>query len=960
MLIRAFTCCLAISLTTSIAGCGSGEEGAGAGPGKQGAPRASWPAVERPAYSQVDFATLQARMQAHLDDGAEEVRRLRQEARPSAPYAIPAGEDALTAASVNAEYFDHRQAELKTYLEHTEDVGPAREAGERFLFEYLRVATGHPDALPYDDMRNLGDDALQLGSADPLVRAHAARAWMQSDENQRAYSTLMEVEPAVTRAPYSPLIACLVRYWLLDLAERTNDGGDVIVRRSYDAIDATVHYFQMLAGHPNQRIVHWPVSRVLQELGHEFHEDFFAACLEAEPIPWWHVHMLAGTYYRELAWKHRGGGFAPSVTKDGWRKFEEYLQLAAAHYMRAWQMHPEHPEAAAMLIHVSMAGGDPEWSPRDWFQQAVTSQFDYLPAYEALGWSLTPRWGGSHRQMLAFARECIETDRWDTRVPLQSISELRRIHRELGSDQPFGQLPEVVELATAVADGLQRARQAHGRIPADTPEAWASAAGLLVQARLYDAARAVFEDQRDQLHQRDLDWLRMKLTNARGLTYAMTGPAQEPAAVLHRLLTAPPEHEPDAAEVAAAREQLAEARRMDTQPQSQPFYDDVDSVVRQLDAFHAGEWVDLKFDENLSGWYVMAEEVEVVNENEIRLASTPSRLGVQLCPLAGFRAPLVVEAEVGIWPDRTAGQAFGVMYGSPDRRSLYASSALRAVLFGPQSAMAHVFDSSDENKYSGGGWPLPSGPVHRLRVKVWKGEVHLYADRKPLLRLLDVTDWSSNLITFGEPLPAQQVNAFQIRNVRVHRLDDVKVPARGELDRWPDFYGRQQEIDPEDPEPYVYLGIERYERKDYKQALVLLKEARVRNPHILELDFYTGATLMALRDYHEAIQFYERAMSLAPDDARPRVHLAWILSMSPDESLRNGRRAVQLAERACELQHYEDWESLYSLAAAYAEVGNFDEARKWIAKCLEFSPTEHDELLQRHQDTIRNRLPLRL
>jgi tetratricopeptide (TPR) repeat protein len=76
---------------------------------------------------------------------------------------------------------------------------------------------------------------------------------------------------------------------------------------------------------------------------------------------------------------------------------------------------------------------------------------------------------------------------------------------------------------------------------------------------------------------------------------------------------------------------------------------------------------------------------------------------------------------------------------------------------------------------------------------------------------------------------------------------------------------------------------------------------------------------------------YLEAIRLKPDFARtynPTLlnNLAWALATSPDASKRNGTRAVQLAERACDLTHYSQPIMVGTLAAAYAEAGRFDDA----------------------------------
>ena len=54
--------------------------------------------------------------------------------------------------------------------------------------------------------------------------------------------------------------------------------------------------------------------------------------------------------------------------------------------------------------------------------------------------------------------------------------------------------------------------------------------------------------------------------------------------------------------------------------------------------------------------------------------------------------------------------------------------------------------------------------------------------------------------------------------------------------------------------------------------------------------------------------------------------LAWLLATCPDNSVRNGQKAVELAQQAVQLSNGRSPEILDTLAAAYAEAGRFHEA----------------------------------
>jgi tetratricopeptide (TPR) repeat protein len=71
---------------------------------------------------------------------------------------------------------------------------------------------------------------------------------------------------------------------------------------------------------------------------------------------------------------------------------------------------------------------------------------------------------------------------------------------------------------------------------------------------------------------------------------------------------------------------------------------------------------------------------------------------------------------------------------------------------------------------------------------------------------------------------------------------------------------------------------------------------------------------------------YEEAIKLSPNEYFALKGLAWLLATCPDARLRDGRPAVKLATRAFELIYRLDKACVDTMAAAHAEVGNFEAA----------------------------------
>ena len=104
----------------------------------------------------------------------------------------------------------------------------------------------------------------------------------------------------------------------------------------------------------------------------------------------------------------------------------------------------------------------------------------------------------------------------------------------------------------------------------------------------------------------------------------------------------------------------------------------------------------------------------------------------------------------------------------------------------------------------------------------------------------------------------------------------------------------------------------------------------------------------------EAMEQYQKASRISPESASIRSDFAWALATCPEPSLRNGPRAVELAEQARRLNG-QDPIILRSMAAAYAENGQFSQATETARNALGLATAQGNAPLVR---TLKKELEL--
>lgn len=151
---------------------------------------------------------------------------------------------------------------------------------------------------------------------------------------------------------------------------------------------------------------------------------------------------------------------------------------------------------------------------------------------------------------------------------------------------------------------------------------------------------------------------------------------------------------------------------------------------------------------------------------------------------------------------------------------------------------------------------------------------------------------------------------------------------------------------PDDVQAVTQLAYAQAQNDDYRSAMKTLAGPIEKSPDSAELLRCRGDIELMYGRFGEAVATYTKILELDPNDSGALNNYSWLLATAPDDSVRDGEKALELAKEAAEKTNYKEAHILSTLGAAYAELGNFDEALKWSDKAVEIGEKEKNERLE--------------
>ncbi len=158
---------------------------------------------------------------------------------------------------------------------------------------------------------------------------------------------------------------------------------------------------------------------------------------------------------------------------------------------------------------------------------------------------------------------------------------------------------------------------------------------------------------------------------------------------------------------------------------------------------------------------------------------------------------------------------------------------------------------------------------------------------------------------------------------------------RGQFDKAIPHFEKALEIDPDFAEAHSALGALFFKQGRFEKAVSHFEEALRIRPNDAGVSCKLAALFVRQNNFAAAVRQYGQALRINPDLVEAQNNLAWLLATCPDAAFRNGPRAVELARSADRLSGGNRAPVLDTLAAAYAETGQYPEAVATARRALD-------------------------
>ena len=196
-----------------------------------------------------------------------------------------------------------------------------------------------------------------------------------------------------------------------------------------------------------------------------------------------------------------------------------------------------------------------------------------------------------------------------------------------------------------------------------------------------------------------------------------------------------------------------------------------------------------------------------------------------------------------------------------------------------------------------------------------------------------------------------------------HNNLGIALIRKGDLEGALAHFQKALQIDSRRPKVHYNAATVLLQKGQRGEAIAHLEKELQINPASTEAHNKLGLAWSQEGRIDLAIGEWQKTLELQPNDLNAHFYLAWIFATFPDDTIRNGTKAISLAERALHLSGERDPRIYRLLAAAYAENGQFDEAIQTAQRGSHLAIEQENyalaDRLESNIDLYRRSVPLR-
>lgn len=204
---------------------------------------------------------------------------------------------------------------------------------------------------------------------------------------------------------------------------------------------------------------------------------------------------------------------------------------------------------------------------------------------------------------------------------------------------------------------------------------------------------------------------------------------------------------------------------------------------------------------------------------------------------------------------------------------------------------------------------------------------------------LETAYWRDSETLFTHALAVTRNNDVALNNLGIIFL------AKGRLDDAISSLQAAIDLRPENAPAHDNLAKALLQKGQVAEAMVHYRKFLELEPENVEARNTLGTALIQQGKLREAIGQWQDALAIQPENGNAASNLAWVFATCPEDSLRDGRHAVELAEKALRISGGKIPMIYKVLAAAYAESGRFADAIETAQRGAELATSQSNPAL---------------